>query len=444
MIAKPVTAAPWLRYLIVFGISFFLTACDNDNNGVSDTYLNGYFFGIEENFDSSDDYVSLSTEDIRDLHVKNARVLGGPFIWDVVEPKKGVFDYTLTDAVVESAGDAHIGLIVTWYPYALWDQNNDPGCLVDGFDIDSDPIPKYRCNPSDWAAHDSVLADLVERYDGDSDFGSQPISEGLKNKITSNPILVWEINNEVTIGDNVEIPRGFMGDLSEYKLQLEHAYNAIKSVCSDCVVLVSACEPTRDPVGYYSELESVGAFDFLDAFNIHGPLHDNVSGFVAAAEKLAYMSEGGGSPGNMVVIEGLNMLKMGFSKAVVAMAPKRDKVDKDKTEEDSFLLDSNGNRTQQFTALSIASGELNGFNDFSEVATDDPELVGLVFEFQDKHDVFVYYLNSKDEFKTFSVTPGFDSFVVKNLYGESSVVSGSFTVGFGNVYFVSKESQGSS
>ena len=50
------------------------------------------FFGIEEDFDKSNDIVSLTSEDLRDLGVKIVRTHGGLFVWDSIEPRRGKFD----------------------------------------------------------------------------------------------------------------------------------------------------------------------------------------------------------------------------------------------------------------------------------------------------------------------------------------------------------------
>jgi len=124
----------------------------------------------------------------------------GAFVWDMVQKSSsGEIDFTLTDEEITNYQKNNLGILVTLWPFADWDQKNltdAASCKVadnDEFLPENDKkgrgsyLPQYRCNPSDWIAYQKFIEAVVERYDGD---GTDDMP-GLKM-----PVKYWEVMNE--------------------------------------------------------------------------------------------------------------------------------------------------------------------------------------------------------------------------------------------------------
>ncbi|MDP1718844.1 MAG: hypothetical protein Q8L24_00240, partial [bacterium] len=104
------------------------------------------------------------------------REMAALFTWNVLEPEKGTFDWTLTDLAAQHAKVAGVKFSAVIQPYASWDQ------------IDTQPISNCRMLDSAWtdykvgpvikdtAEYENFLTKIVERYKGD--------------------VASWEIGNE--------------------------------------------------------------------------------------------------------------------------------------------------------------------------------------------------------------------------------------------------------
>jgi len=195
----------------------------------------------------------------------------GPFAWQWIEPEKGVFDFSRTDWWVRETQAHQIAILGTIWPYADWEQKRCHGveCEVAKKDpfyprvmeggLRIDGIPISRCTPCNLDDYQEFLTKLIERYDGDG-LDDMP---GLKI-----PIRYWEIMNEPEM--KFDFLTFYKGTEEEYVQILQASYDAIKSACSDCIVLqggIAGIEPFK--LAYWSRVFDLGGGDFFDIANCH-------------------------------------------------------------------------------------------------------------------------------------------------------------------------------
>lgn len=404
------------------------------------------FFGIEEDFDKSNDIVSLSWKDMRDLGVKIVRTHGGPFVWDSIEPRKGEFDFTATDRAVREAFYSGVSIIASLWPYAMWDQGDREECKVSGrIDAMRGRVPDYRCKPQDMEAYRSFLKELVERYDGDDDFGSHPISEEMKEIIRRNPVIYWEIDNEVDAGDNREYAKFFVGTLEDYVDLLKNSYEAIKEACEECQVIVAA--PAGSIRDYYSRLFSLGARDYFDIYNLHEPIRE-LKETVGTLDKPVFITEAGGKEGAELAKEAISLAGEGVTLAILSMVPDwpkyhtKDIGDDPKRKEEFFkgyLLSKDGSKASAYYTLQTLTTELEYFNAVEPVVV-GIGVSGFKFYFEGKDPVYVLFINELGGAEK-TVLVDFEGFTVKDLWGAERAMEGkSFTLERDNIYFVKPRS----
>jgi len=180
-----------------------------------------------------------------------ARPHPGPFSWGYSEVSEGEYDWSKTDAWVQSAQKHGVHTLATIFPYADWDQCK-AGCQVSS----TDQIPYNRCAPCDINAYASWLSDLVERYDGDG-VNDMP---GL-----TLPITHYEILNEPEM--NSPELTFFIGTAKEYAVILNVSYTAVKTACADCYVLHGGAAGSPDTLEYWNDVFSYDPS--FDISNIH-------------------------------------------------------------------------------------------------------------------------------------------------------------------------------
>lgn len=169
----------------------------------------------------------------------------GPFVWDFLEPEKGVFDFTVTDKWVKKAQENNIAILATVFPFASWDQSKCHAAECEVAEIDtfyprqkegrSEGLPKSRCKPCSMDDYRAFLAKLVERYDGNG----KDDMEGLQI-----PIKYWEISNEPEMKE--EILTFFKGTAENYADILTQSYAEIKETCPGCKVLHAGAAGNSD------------------------------------------------------------------------------------------------------------------------------------------------------------------------------------------------------
>ena len=187
----------------------------------------------------------------------------GAFVWNVIEPTKGEYDWSITDATLEAAGKADVTLSAVIQPFASWDQTVDPEVYKDTcqaidfgyFDFMASPV-------SDWDSYENFLTATVERYDGDG-VNDMP---SLKTRVAS-----WEIGNEYdgSCGGYFENPEG-------YAELLRRSYQVIKQADPQALVLnagaleiVGFGNGPNETRAFWQDFFDAGADAYLDAFNLH-------------------------------------------------------------------------------------------------------------------------------------------------------------------------------
>ncbi|MBI4438002.1 beta-galactosidase [Candidatus Uhrbacteria bacterium] len=187
----------------------------------------------------------------------------GAFVWNVIEPSKGTYDWRLTDATMSAAGEAGMAISAVVQPFASWDQTGDPEAYRERckaidfgyYDFNAGPV-------SDWEAYKTFLTSTVERYDGDGE-GDMP---GLATRVEA-----WEIGNEYegSCGGHEDNPMGY-GEL------LKVSYETIKAADPDALVLnAGALEVTGRGEGpeatkeFWETFFEAGFDQYLDVFNFH-------------------------------------------------------------------------------------------------------------------------------------------------------------------------------
>ncbi|MFA4845229.1 MAG: beta-galactosidase [Patescibacteria group bacterium] len=187
----------------------------------------------------------------------------GAFVWNVIEPEKGTYDWSLTDATMQGAGDAEIVMSAVIQPFASWDQTTDPDeyketCKA----IDFGYFDFKAGTVNDWEAYKTFLSAVVERYDGDGE-SDMP---GLATRVEA-----WEIGNEYdgSCGGHEKNPEGY-GEL------LKISYETIKIADPDALVLNAGAlevigfgpgpEETKE---FWKTFFEEGYDQYLDVFNFH-------------------------------------------------------------------------------------------------------------------------------------------------------------------------------
>jgi hypothetical protein len=398
------------------------------------------FFGIEEDFNKENDVASLSLDDFIDLRVKIARTHGGPFVWDNVEPEKGEFDFSITDKAVSDASDAGILIFASLWSYALWDQGHLSECMVGGeIDAVRERVIDYRCIPQDMNAHNNFVKELVERYDGDEDFGSYPLTEELKEKIRKNPVIYYEINNEVDAGNNIDTAKFFQGTIPEYVELLKNSYSSIKEVCSHCIVAVAA--PAGETQEFYSEIFSLGAKNYFDMYNLH-TIVDELTEVIVEIDKPVFISESIVREDTESIKELFYFALDGADLMIVNMAPDKFKyetkgiIEGTQREEEfleEFLINKEGERNNVFFVIKNLATELEYFTEIELIET-QAGITEFKFSFEEKKPVYVFF---SEETGTQVFSPELNDFTVKDMYGnEIEVTNNSFELEEENIYFV--------
>lgn len=188
----------------------------------------------------------------------------GPFSWGMIEKTKGgTYDFSKADDYVRTAGKNDVAVLATIWPFADWDQKNNPDCKVSEIDQfypkGNEGIPAYRCKPQDTEAYKKFLTALVERYDGDG-INDMP---GLKI-----PIKYWEVLNE----PEMKSPdlTFFVGDENDYFEILKESYETVKEACSDCKVLHAGNAGSQEKfLAFWDKVYSLGAGNYFDIASTH-------------------------------------------------------------------------------------------------------------------------------------------------------------------------------
>ncbi|MBI4860992.1 MAG: hypothetical protein HY815_12165 [Candidatus Riflebacteria bacterium] len=151
-------------------------------------------------------------------------------IWELVEPRKGTYDWTRTDHIFGEGRKAALNPVVVVNSNNEWDRPN----RVTG--PKGDIVPRTTL-PRDMGAYLAFLKKAVERYDGD----------GIDDAPGSPVVRYWEIQNEV------DLKMSWMDTPENYALLLAESYRVIKEASQEAVVLCSAAsgpDPREPKFGF--------------------------------------------------------------------------------------------------------------------------------------------------------------------------------------------------
>jgi len=255
---------------------------DKDNNfsgKVSDIY--------SKNLNDKFGFLGGGVDDTGEAIVESgagwARPHPGGFLWDSMQAGPGKeISFKITDEEVKNLQKNNLDILATIWGFADWDQKNlanSADCKVstsDEFLPKNDKkgrgfyLPEYRCNPSDWQAHNAWVEKIVERYDGDG-IGDMA---GLKK-----PIRYWEVMNEPDLNYGANSSKDMGERLNFYKKGpldygelLKNSYTAIKKADPDAQVLIAGATGGDEQfLSFYKTLfmNMSDALNYFDIGNIH-------------------------------------------------------------------------------------------------------------------------------------------------------------------------------
>jgi hypothetical protein len=160
------------------------------------------------------------------------------FIWELIEPEKGAFEWNFYDQAINSLSSSKVnilGIIDYSAPWATEDPNR----------ANAD---KYMPNIDDWK---NYIGKIVDRY------GSR--------------VKYWQIWNE----PNISVFFKPAPNASQYLELLQSAYEVIKQKDPNAQVLMAGTSGVD--VGYLRELKNLGASSYFDILAVHPYSFDFIS-----------------------------------------------------------------------------------------------------------------------------------------------------------------------
>jgi hypothetical protein len=237
-----------------------------------------------------------SVNRIKEFGASWARPHLGPFLWDSMQRSKNdKISFDRTDRLVKEYQEEGIGLLITLWPFAEWDQKersdaskcmvleNDQFLPEKRFLKEENYLPRYRCNPHDWEAYQKWVSAVVERYDGDG-INDMP---GLKI-----PIKYWEVMNEPDLSgpeeeESYETLDFYKQDAKAYRELLIKTSEAIRKADPEAKILIAgAAGGNEESLNFYREVfkdkKAISAFDIA---NVHCISNDDYQSFNVAPYK---------------------------------------------------------------------------------------------------------------------------------------------------------------
>jgi len=167
------------------------------------------------------------------------------FVWNVIEPQKGQFNWELTDIYVKGAKNANVKISAVIQPFASWDQKNTQattGCNALDFayyDFKAGP-------PNNWTEYENFLKATVKKY--------------------KDTVSVWEIGNEYDGQCG-----GYQNDPEGYLKLLKTSYTVIKEADPKAKVLnAGALEFNESSIrNFWTKFFQLGGGQYTDYFNFH-------------------------------------------------------------------------------------------------------------------------------------------------------------------------------
>ena len=109
----------------------------------------------------------------------------GPYVWNMIEKKRGEYNWHDADEYAVYAQDHNQTIIATIWPYANWDQKSCKRKKTRS--PFGENFSKYLSKPCSMEDYKNFLLNLVDRYDGDGNKDMPGLTK---------PIVHWEIMNE--------------------------------------------------------------------------------------------------------------------------------------------------------------------------------------------------------------------------------------------------------
>jgi hypothetical protein len=187
----------------------------------------------------------LAPAQIRLMARSGVQSVKGEFSWARMEPEKGTYDWSETDALVRAAADAHLDVTPTVDGSPVWARRRKPR-------HDPQEVIEPR-NPRDYAR---FMTALVERYGPRGQFWAD------NPDVPKKPIRGWEIWNEP------EIPHYWRGPwLHPYTRLLRLSYKAVKHADPRARVVLAGL--TFRSWKFLRMLYRAGAKGHFDAISLH-------------------------------------------------------------------------------------------------------------------------------------------------------------------------------
>ena len=168
------------------------------------------------------------------------------FTWNVIEPKKGRFDWGLTDLYAPAASNAGMKISAVIQPFASWDQKNtqaNANCMM----LDAAYYDYKAGPPNDLDAYKNFLTKIVERY---------------KSKVA-----VWEVGNEPDAECN-----GYQNNPQGYFDLLKASTETIKKVDPEAKVTNGGASGHFDnntERNFWTTFFQLGGGRYIDYYNFH-------------------------------------------------------------------------------------------------------------------------------------------------------------------------------
>ena len=146
----------------------------------------------------------------------------GPFVWNMIENKKGKYNWKDADEYVVYAQDHNQTIIATIWPHANWDQKSCKRKKARS--PFGKHFSKYLSKPCSMDDYKAFLLNLVDRYDGDGNNDMPGLTK---------PIIHWEIMNEP------EFKMFFKGTEDEFVEIFNFSSELIKLKQKDAVIIMA-------------------------------------------------------------------------------------------------------------------------------------------------------------------------------------------------------------
>ena len=176
----------------------------------------------------------------------------GPFVWNMIENKKGEYNWRDSDEYVVYAQDHNQTIIATIWPHANWDQKSCKRKKARS--PFGKHFSKYLSKPCSMDDYKTFLLNLVDRYDGDGNNDMPGLTK---------PIVHWEIMNEP------EYKMFFKGTEDEFVEIFNFSSKLIREKQKDAIIVMAGAAGMFPENKKYWKSALPKIKDYFDIANIH-------------------------------------------------------------------------------------------------------------------------------------------------------------------------------